>query len=201
MVLSQIKSTVSKVFNPFYTLLVKLGVDPNHLTILGLAFGILAGWAFAQHVYWVAFIALILTGFMDMLDGGVARAGGFSSDQGAFLDSVVDRIADVAIITGIILGFQSTFDQLMGILLLGSTFSISYVRARGEGLGVNLSGIGLMERAERMLFLFAGALVAALWGEVALAITVYTLLILTVITVIHRFFRAYRDLEETIVTN
>lgn len=201
MVLSQIKSTVTKVFNPFYKFLVNIGVDPNHITILGLAFGIVSGWAFAAHEYYIAFISLFLTGFMDMLDGGVARAGGFSSNQGAFLDSVVDRIADVAIITGIIIGFHSTFDQLMGIFLLGSTFSISYVRARGEGLGVNLSGIGLMERAERMLFLFGGALIAAIWGEPALAIVVYLLLFLTFITVVHRFFRAYWDLEENTVIN
>lgn len=195
MVSNQLRPIVSKLLNPVYEKLAKWGVHPNMITMIGLAMGILAGWAFVSEAYIVAFIAIALSGFFDVLDGGVARVGGYASGEGAFLDSVADRFGESAIYIGIVLGFTELLHQLLGLGLLVLSFSISYLRARGEGLGVELSGIGVMERAERMTALFIAALLAHFYGSEVLVISLFIILVLVAITVVHRFVRVYSELK------
>ncbi|MCE7735300.1 MAG: CDP-alcohol phosphatidyltransferase family protein [Candidatus Heimdallarchaeota archaeon] len=195
MVANQFRPIVSKLLNPVYEKLAKWGVHPNMITMIGLAMGILAGWAFVSEAYMVAFIAIALSGIFDVLDGGVARVGGYASGEGAFLDSVADRLGESAIYIGIVLGFTELSHQLLGLGLLVLSFSISYLRARGEGLGVELAGIGVMERAERMTALFIAALLAHFIGPSVFVITLFIILILVAITVVHRFVRVYSELK------
>lgn len=195
MVASQLRPIVSKLMNPVYTFLAKLGIHPNTITIIGLGFGVLAGWAFASGAYLVAAIAIALSGFMDLLDGGVARVSGYASSEGAFLDSISDRLGESAVYIGIVIGFDEMRYQLIGLGLLVFSYSISYLRARGEGLGVELAGIGVMERAERMTALFAAAFLAHFLGESVLITTLMVLLVLIMITVVHRFVRVYNTLR------
>lgn len=195
MVANQFRPVVSKLLNPVYERLAKWGVHPNMITMVGLAMGIIAGWAFASEAYLVASIAIVLSGILDVLDGGVARVGGYASGEGAFLDSVADRLGESAIFIGIVLGFSELTHQLLGLSLLVASFSISYLRARGEGLGVELTGIGVMERAERMTALFVAALLAHFYGANVLVLSLFVIFILVVITAIHRFVRVYTELK------
>ncbi|OLS20632.1 MAG: Archaetidylinositol phosphate synthase [Candidatus Heimdallarchaeota archaeon LC_2] len=195
MVANQFRPVVSKLLNPVYERLAKWGVHPNMITMVGLAMGIIAGWAFASEAYLVASIAIVLSGILDVLDGGVARVGGYASGEGAFLDSVADRLGESAIFIGIVLGFSELTHQLLGLSLLVASFSISYLRARGEGLGVELAGIGVMERAERMTALFVAALLAHFYGANVLVLSLFVIFILVVITAIHRFVRVYSELK------
>ncbi len=200
MVLNQIRAPLTKLMRPIYVSLAKLGVTPNVITMIGLAFSIIGGWAFYTHDYGVAALAIMIGGFMDMLDGGVARVSGLASDHGAFLDSVIDRIGEAAIYTGLVLSFTNFVDQLVAISLLASAFSVSYLRARGEGLGVSLSGIGIMERAERMTVLFFAGFVGYFYSELAVVWIIRTLLALTLLTAAHRFIKVYMLLKsESIV--
>ncbi len=195
MVLNQFRAPITKMMKPVYAFLAKIGVTPNFLTMIGLAFSIIGGWAFYTHDYGVAAAAILIGGIMDTLDGGVARIRGMASDHGAFLDSVADRIGEAAIYTGLILSFSNSGTQLMAITLLAAAFSVSYLRARGEGLGVSLAGIGIMERAERMTFLFMAGFFGYFMGEIAVVVIMEVLMALTAITALHRFVKVYSLLK------
>ncbi len=195
MVLSQFRGPVTKLMEPVYIFINKLGIHPNTITIAGLGLGIIAGWAFASGEYMAAAISIALSGFLDMLDGGVARVGGYVSDEGAFLDSIADRLGESAIYVGVVLNFTNVYQQLIGLSLLVVSYSVSYLRARGEGLGVSLSGIGVMERSERMMAIFFAALLASIYGVKILVICLSIILIMVGITVVHRFIRVYEALK------
>ncbi len=192
--MNQFRGPFTKIMKPLYELLAKIGVHPNMITILGLGFSILAGWAFASNEYMIAAIAILLSGFADVLDGGIARVGGYASSEGAFLDSVADRLGESAIYVGIVVSF-SNLHQYLGLGLLVFSFSISYLRARGEGLGIELAGIGIMERAERMFALFFAALFAVWFGPVVYIYTIWVILTLVTFTAIHRFVKVYDALK------
>lgn len=197
MVASQFRGPVTKLLKPIYEFFNKLGVHPNMITILGLGISIIAGWAFMSGEYLIAAISIAIAGFMDLLDGGIARVGGYISDSGAFLDSVADRLGESAIYVGLVIGFTSFYNQLLALSLLVFSFSISYLRAKGEGLGVELAGIGIMERAERMGALMLAALLAHFLpnGEQIFLYSIGVITFLVSITVIHRFVKVYGALK------
>jgi len=186
---------------PLYKFLAKLGVHPNAITIAGLGISLVAGWAFAKQEFLVAAIAIMLSGIFDLLDGGVARVGGYASSEGAFLDSVADRMGESAIYIGIVLGFTELIPQLIALSMFVFSYSISYLRARGEGLGVSLEGIGFMERAERMTFLFIIGLMGHFFSDTVFIITILIYLALVFMTVVHRFVRVYTALKLSNVTS
>ena len=95
---------------------------------------------------------LLFSGIFDIFDGAVARRTGTESKTGAFLDSNLDRLSDAVIILGLI--YSGFIDFLHGYLLLFLVVMISYTRSRAENEGVSMKGVGLMERAERVIFLF-----------------------------------------------
>ena len=93
----------------------------------------------------------MISGFFDVVDGSVARVTKKTSKKGAFLDSSFDKISEVVIFAGIAFGnLANPFWCLVG---LGMSLLVSYTRARAESLGVELKGIGIGERAERLLIL------------------------------------------------
>jgi archaetidylinositol phosphate synthase len=94
---------------------------------------------------------LLISGFFDIVDGSVARVTKQTSKKGAFLDSSFDKISEVVIFAGI--AFGSLVDPFWCLVALGISILVSYTRARAESLGVELKGIGIGERAERMLVL------------------------------------------------
>lgn len=200
MVLNQLRSPVHKIFQPLFDILAKLGVHPNAITLVGVAFSFLAGWAFYAGQYLLAALGIFLSGFMDGLDGGVARAMGYESSRGAFLDSIMDRIGEIVIYTGLILSFTQWYNQLAAITLFASAFFVSYVRAKADSLGINLMGIGIMERAERMSILFFMGILGFFFGSLVFLIIMYGLLILTFITAVHRFIKTYYLLEKPVTS-
>lgn len=146
------ETTTSRLINRISS----LGVEPWHLSISGLITALLSAilyWASSRIDYLLVIAAslLLLSGFFDALDGAVARASGKESAFGAFYDSMLDRVSDTALIIGITL--SGIIDTFIGMLLLASTLLVSYTRARAEGLGVDMKGIGVFERAERMIFI------------------------------------------------
>jgi archaetidylinositol phosphate synthase len=130
------------------------GLSPNFWTAVGLAFAFLTAIAYGlngqiQHVAIIGGILLLVSGFFDIVDGQVARVTKKTSKKGGFLDSVFDKIAEVAIFLGILVGnFAEPFLVFLAITL---SLLVSYARSRAESLGVKLQGIGIGERAERLL--------------------------------------------------
>jgi len=135
------------------------GLSANFWTGLGLAISIAAGIAYASpgiglEKYYAALIGgvlLLISGFFDIIDGSVARVTRQTSKKGAFLDSSFDKISEVVVFAGIALGGLA--DALWCLVALGISILVSYTRARAESLGVELKGMGIGERAERLLIL------------------------------------------------
>ncbi len=149
--LSQIKDHITKIFRPIIIFFANLGIHPNVFTFLGMTLSISAGIFFYMVNFLAGFILIILGGICDFLDGGIARYNNIASKKGSFLDSIADRISDLAIFGGIAL--SGTVDGVTGILMLTSGLLISYIRAKGESIGIEKMAVGIMERAERLLFL------------------------------------------------
>jgi CDP-diacylglycerol---glycerol-3-phosphate 3-phosphatidyltransferase len=143
----------ARLFGPLIQALARTPVTPNMITVggtLGVAAACLGmfpiGWLFPGAATATVFI------FTDMLDGQLARIKGDSGPFGAFLDSTMDRLGDAAIFGGITIWFMRT-DHLLAVVslfCLACGMSVSYVKARAEGLGLN-ADVGLIERPERVL--------------------------------------------------
>ena len=128
------------------------GLSANAWTAVGLIFAFASSIIYALHFEYsfiLGGILLLVSGFFDIVDGQVARIKGKASQKGAFLDSVFDKIAEVAIFLGILIGgYSQGYIVLLAITL---SLLVSYTRARAESLGIQLQGIGIGERAERLL--------------------------------------------------
>jgi archaetidylinositol phosphate synthase len=138
--------------------LIKHNITPNMISYLGFTFSIIAsiligffGLYFSIWLSWIIPVFLGLAGAFDLFDGEVARRTNKETQAGAFLDSNLDRLSDAILVLALIYG--GLLDFLLGYILLFLVIMISYIRSRAENEGVNMKGIGFMERAERILFL------------------------------------------------
>ncbi|MEM1627719.1 MAG: CDP-alcohol phosphatidyltransferase family protein [Desulfurococcaceae archaeon] len=158
-------------------------VDPNAITIssliillVGLALLLLTGASVVFSLF------ILISGFMDVLDGAIARAMNKVSMKGAFLDSTIDKVNEIIIAMALLyLGF----DPIAVLLFLALSLLISYIRARAEALKLVISGIGLMERAERLIGIVAILVINTFNHDVA-SLMLYVLLVLMAFTVIER---------------
>jgi CDP-diacylglycerol--glycerol-3-phosphate 3-phosphatidyltransferase len=143
----------ARLFSPLIQALARTPVTPNMITVAGTV-GVSAAalWLFPiGELFPGAFTATMFV-VLDMLDGQLARIKGSSGPFGAFLDSTMDRFADAAIFGGITIWFMRS-DHLLAVVslfCLACGMSVSYVKARAEGLGLN-ANVGLIERPERMV--------------------------------------------------
>jgi phosphatidylglycerophosphate synthase len=138
--------------------LIKHNFTPNKISFIGFilsligSFLIAIGWIYASLWFsWIIPVFIGLAGTFDLLDGEVARRTGNETPAGAYLDSNLDRLSDALLVLGLIYGGLTNY--LLGYIILFLMIMISYTRSRAENEGVNMKGIGFMERAERILFL------------------------------------------------
>lgn len=135
-----------------------LGLSPTAFNLLGVFFGVLAGWFFATGNLVLGGWGVLLGGAADVLDGRIARARGMASERGAFLDSTLDRFAEVGAFVGLVLLFRGSAPYLALVATaLGGSLLVSYARARGESVGV-VCKVGIMQRAERLLVVGFGGI-------------------------------------------
>lgn len=170
----------------------KAGITPNALTAAGFALALLAGFLFAYRPSqtYLAALSIVGSGVLDVLDGAVARATDKVSTTGSFNDSTLDRISEIAIFAGIIYAGYHFLPSVVVLAALGFSLLVSYVRAKGESLGIKLSGIGIGERAERLIVLIVFSLAGLVW------IAVYIILILVVITFAQRYVYVTQAIRE-----
>jgi len=210
------KVKANEVFGPFMTgyavwllgpierALVASQVSPNVITAASLLSCAGAGVAVAfGHLATSAWL-YILGGILDLLDGRLARALGRQTQAGALFDSVADRWAEFLFFTGFAWYLRDTPWLLAVMGAAGGSMMVSYTRARGEGLGLDLKH-GAMQRAERMLLVAVGTLVAA-WlaaGESTLeyvkpaaGIALAMCAALSTVTAMGRWIEGYRALIE-----
>jgi archaetidylinositol phosphate synthase len=171
------------------------GVTPNTVTIIGLIVSLVSAWCYYSWTYSslllpVAAMLILLSGLFDAVDGIIARTKGKVTVFGGFLDSVTDRYADAMVLAGITLG--GLCNPIAGFAALIGSLMVSYTRSRAEAAGVNMAGVGLAERAERMLILAAVTFIAVLWID-ALNYGIILLAILSHATVIQRTIHFKRN--------
>src|ERR1700683_1970068 len=136
------------------------GINPNVLTFIGLVVNFWAAALFATGRFKTAAIVIFFAGFLDMLDGQVARRTNRVTDFGAFYDSTLDRYSDMALYMGLLVYYavnaRTSYVILAAVATAGSVM-VSYARARAESL-IPLCKVGFMERPERMVLLIIGGL-------------------------------------------
>jgi CDP-diacylglycerol--glycerol-3-phosphate 3-phosphatidyltransferase len=190
-----IKSALGERLDPLihrlFPFLLRRRLDPDLLTVCGTLVSLAAAAAIASGRLLLGGILILLGGFFDLVDGVVARHQGISTRFGAFLDSTLDRLADMALFTGIGVYYAAAGDPA-SVLLAGAALTasvlVSYAKARAE-LVLPSFEVGLLERGERVGLLAAGALfgvmIPVLW-IVAIGGT---------ITVAQRFAVARREMS------
>ena len=174
-------------------LLHRLGLTPNHVSILGLVLALLSAvtyWQWQLHplLLIVAPLLMLASGLLDALDGAIARIYGEATKFGGFFDSLLDRYADAVILCGIILGGLTELHW--GLATLMGSLLVSYARARAEAAGVKMESVGLAERAERIVIIALASFISYVWLD-ALNWSILLLAILTNLTVVQRaiYFR------------
>lgn len=147
--------------------LIRHNLTPNQLSFIGFIFSSIFSILLVIRILhlslwlgWLGPFFLFLAGAFDVFDGEVARRTKKISKAGAFLDSNLDRVSDSLIVIGMIFG--NLINYLTGFILLFLMIMISYTRARAENEGIEMIGIGLMERAERLIILFF-AFIVEIW--------------------------------------
>lgn len=144
------------------SLFISLDIKPNTISVIALFAGMGAGVLFFLEKPLWAGILIIICGIFDILDGKVAIRTNQKSLYGAIFDSTLDRYSEFFIYLGLAVHFRSHWALWVAIFaFLGSTM-VSYTRARAEGLGIECK-IGIMQRAERMVFLSLGSIVGSLF--------------------------------------
>ncbi len=173
---------------PMAELLLRMGLTPNALTMTGVVLSVGAGLAIIRGRLISAGILLLAGGLCDILDGSMARRGGKSTVRGAFLDSTLDRVSEIAVFFGLLLYWNGNLAfQAWTFLALTGSLMTSYARARAEGLGLSAK-VGLLERPERVILLILALLLNSwtILGRGSLEWVVVLLAVLTWFTTMQR---------------
>lgn len=166
---------------------ITLRIGPNTLSTLALVAGIVAGTLFIFERPLLAGIMILICGIFDILDGKVAESMNKKSLFGAIFDSTLDRYSEFFIFLGIIAHFRNHWALWITLAAMLGSALVSYTRARAEGLGVECR-VGIMQRAERIVFLALGAVLGSLFKVFDPTMTVVLTMIAVIsnITVIQR---------------
>lgn len=189
------RTVVGRAINPIAGILVKLGVSPNAVTVLGTA-GI-SGAAilfFPDGNFFVGTLVILVFIFSDLLDGTVARISGKSNPIGAFLDSTMDRVTDAALFGSLVIYYANQESNLLvpAIVTAFAAQLISYIRAKAESQGISMK-VGIAERPERIIILLVGTGFTGLGLSFAIDLAIILLTVLTIITVLQRLIAAYQS--------
>jgi CDP-diacylglycerol--glycerol-3-phosphate 3-phosphatidyltransferase len=186
-----------RLIDPVADWLVKRGVHPNTITVIGTLCTLVGGIIYATGHIRTGGWFLGLTALFDVLDGTVARRSNTSSTFGAFLDSTLDRLADGFVLGGLAVFYATSrlhanvpmlVVALMGLI---GAFLTSYTRARAEALGLDAK-IGFLQRPERVVLLSAPqAFFGLVFNGWVLALITIILAVTAWITVVQRVAFVY----------
>ena len=189
---AQVRSGLANyVERPIARLLAKIGLSPNKVTVIGLLLSGIIAYLLSVGQFVGGGVLLIIASAMDMADGALARLQAKSTTAGALLDSTADRISEAVVFLGLLVFFINPLsipEVVLIYLALSSSFMVSYLRARGEGLGVDCK-VGVMTRPERVLVLAVGLLI----NQIAVALGI--IVALSFLTALHRFWHIQGELS------
>ncbi len=208
MVLNKFREAAQNLIDGPVDFFVRHNFSPNLLSLIGFLLSVSAAIFLAfdflhypLYITWPPALLLFLSGAFDVFDGGVARKTNSVSQFGAFLDSNIDRLSDAVVYLGLIYGEYITYFE--GYICFFLSLMISYVRSRAENEGVKMHGVGFMERAERVLFIFF-ALILEVWiyfftldqNRTFFFIFIWCFIALLIITFLQRIIFAYKELKK-----
>lgn len=172
MVLDKYRSTSDRYLSRFAQPFMKY--NPNTLTAISMIFAVISGVLYAiateryPYTLFLVPFALFANAVLDIIDGYVARKTNRATARGDFLDHVIDRYADIAILLGITL---SPFcNDFIGMLAIVSVLLVSYMGTQAQAVGIKRIYGGLTSRADRLAIIMILA-----WVQFALIYTNYTL--------------------------
>jgi len=172
------QATAARFTQPLVQLIARTPITPATLTWLGLILAIVAAVLIASGHFLIAGVVVLLGGCFDMLDGALARYTKRTTHFGAILDSTLDRLSEGALLLGVMALYarEPSFGGVLlaGTALLGSML-VSYLRARGEALGLECR-VGLFTRPERVVVLALGLLLSYFSYALVVALSIITVL-------------------------
>jgi archaetidylinositol phosphate synthase len=190
-VLNNLRGTLRPALEKVGKAFAATGLSPNFWTVVGLVIALSSAVVYGMGVEFgliIGGILLLVSGFFDMVDGQVARVTGKTSKKGEYLDSMFDKISEVAIFLGILIGgYAEPYVVLLAITL---SLLVSYARAKSDLINIKLQGIGIGERAERLL-------VIAIIGIIGfMDYAVVIVIIIAGITLIQRMIFTTKNIKE-----
>jgi len=167
------------------------GLSPNFWTVVGLIIALASAVVYGMGMEFgliIGGVLLLVSGFFDMVDGQVARVTGKTSKKGEYLDSMFDKISEVAIFLGILVGGYA--EPYLVLLAITLSLLVSYARAKSDLINIKLQGIGIGERAERLLVIA----VIGIFGFMDYAVVI--VVIIAGITLIQRMIYTAKNIRE-----
>jgi len=188
------KKEVERIVRPVGELLRRTKLSPDHLTLIGLLIACVAAVTIAIGELQVGLLLVICAALPDLFDGALAKASNQSSQRGAFFDSTIDRVVDVALIGALLLSLLKTDDRLalVAFVALIGGFLVSYVKARAQALSFTCDG-GFAERAERVIILLTAVGFAGLGVPYILAVGVWVLAVSSLATFVFRVYQVWKQ--------
>jgi CDP-diacylglycerol--glycerol-3-phosphate 3-phosphatidyltransferase len=196
----------TRVLTPFAALLLRWGVSPDTVTLIGTG-GVVAGALafYPRGEFFWGTVVITLFVFSDLVDGNMARQLGRSTRWGAFLDSTLDRVADAAIFSGFAMWYAGGGKNLVlcavTLFCLASGQVVSYTKARGEAIGLPVNVNGFVERAERLVLSLVACGLSGLHAfgvpyiEVLLPIALWIVAGGSLVTLIQRVVTVHREAD------
>ena len=201
MTLDQYRSLADRALEPFVTLSDRVGLTPDGVSLIAFGFAVAAGAAFtlANPLWYVlGAVFVFVNGWLDLLDGALAREQGVDSKGGDLLDHVLDRYADIAVIAGLAAGIGQ---YLLGLAAVTGVLMTSYLGTQIQAVGLGREYGGLLGRADRLALIGLGAVAAAVVpGPLVVGLGVVGLLLVLFavvghVTALQRFWGAWSDLD------
>jgi len=202
-----LQKVIYYLINPLIKGMIKIGITPNFITTTGFILNLFAtGLMIYAAIYdpsntsIIAYAGgvIIFAGLFDMMDGRLARLGNMQSTFGALWDSTLDRYSELFTLFGILfylLANQWVWSGIITFLAIIGSIMVSYVRARGEGLGLDVK-VGFMQRPERVVVTAIGAIVCGVCNSLwALAVPMMLIALLANITAFWRIAYCYKQLK------
>ena len=191
LVLNNLRDTLKPALEKMGKGFAATGLSPNFWTSVGLGFALLSAVVYGLGMEFgliIGGVLLLVSGFFDMVDGQVARVTGKTSQKGEYIDSMFDKIAEVAIFLGILVGGYA--EPYLVFLAITLSLLVSYARTKSDIIKVKLQGIGIGERAERLLVIAFIGIIGFM--EYAVIIVV----IIAAITLVQRMIVTTKNIKE-----
>ncbi len=196
------RAFVTRLITPIARALLRIGLTPDIVTIIGTLGTCFSALFFYSHGYFVwGTVAIAVFVIFDLLDGTMARVSGRSSNWGAFLDSTLDRFGDACVFGGLVLYYTRQHDGALtawcALACLVFGFVTSYARARAEGLGFGGANVGIAERADRLVVAMGATFLVGLfgWPDVVLTVILGLLAAASAVTVAQRMLAVRAEMS------